>query len=225
MTDRPDSRRTPPPSPGVSQAPTPGRHLDNENRASPPGLRRTDDDEFYAQGHHLDNANRTPPPEHNTEVWHEMHTGFTPEGGMVDSPSADPPPLNLGPGHLTSPELNITPLEMFLRLADDQRDNIYDLNQVIANNQAELARAQERLRQLDRFIRIQRISNRRHSGRRSPLSNVTTPVRPVPLSPPPIRRIRDAPPVRGPNTRRARRRWDQNGNRLWLQQTNTPLKL
>jgi uncharacterized coiled-coil protein SlyX len=219
-----DPPRTPPPSPGVSQAPTPGHPMDNEYR---PGLIRTDGPEFAALGHHRDNENRTHTPEHNTSM-HEMHTGFTPEEGMVDSPSADPPPLNLGPGHFTSPELNITPLEMFLRLADDQRDNIYDLNQVIANNQAELARAERRLGELNRFIRIQRISNRRLSGRRSPLSTVTTPVRHVVTTP-----VRPVPSIQGPPPRpRPRRRreriesgWVQDGNKLWLQQTNTPLKL
>jgi hypothetical protein len=115
-------------------------------------------------------------------------------------------------------------MEMLHSLADDQRYRIRDLNQVIANNQAELARAGRRLGELVQFIRVQGNLNRRHSGRTSPLSNVTTPVRPVPLSPPPIRRIRDAPPVRRSNTRRAPPRWTPDGRRLW-EQTNTPLKL
>jgi hypothetical protein len=239
-----DPSQTPPPSPGVSQAHTPGRHLDNEYR---PGLRRTSGPEFYAQGHHLVNENSTPPPgprrmgpEHNTEGWHEM-PWFTPEEGMVGSPSADPPPLSLGRGHLTSPELNITPMEMLHSLADDQRYRIRDLNQVIANNQAELARAERRLGELVQFIRVQGNLNRRHSGRTSPLSNVTTPempvvttpVRPVDTTPVrPVPRIRGPPPIRrrvriesGSTNTPPRQRWDQNGTKLWLQQTNTPLKL
>ena len=147
-----DPSQTPPPSPGVRQAPTPGHYsLDNENRTPTPG--------HYS----LDNENRTPPPhfiglrrvgrEHNAEVWqNDMHTGYTPEGGMVDSPSQDspsqqsPPRLVLSPSqyHEAMSNPQNAPISLLEEIERDLDDERRDLEAVIHNNQERLLRVRRR---------------------------------------------------------------------------------
>ena len=137
----------------------------------------------------------------------------TPGGGNTFTPIASPPNINqsserlvnspsdssddmssliLPASHYNQPVLNSTPLGLLRDLEDDLMSQVDDLNQVIAHNRASMARAQAQLVRVRQLITIQNNMYRRRSGRRSPLSQVTTPPPPQPqpvlVSPPRVRR-------------------------------------
>jgi len=167
MTDRPDSSRTPTRPPHGANGPTPSRILDRNNNFVP--INSTPVSNTYGRqaGNFREFAARhsqglSPPrlrrsgPQH-TAVWHDLHTGFTPEGGLVDSPSQQesPPRLVLSPSQyneaLSNPES--APIRLLEDIERDLDNQIRDLQAVIRNNQEQLLRTRHHHRIVTGIIR------------------------------------------------------------------------
>ena len=149
MTDRPDSRRTPLPSPSGANGPTPSRRMGNftpidRTPARDTYGRQVGDFRTFAARHtqhappQLRRLNR---PEHSAE-WHEM--SISPDNGLVSSPSqqVSPPRLALTPSQyseaLSNPQA--APISILQEIERDLDDQIRDLQAVILNNQELLLR-------------------------------------------------------------------------------------
>lgn len=146
MTDRPDSRRTPLPSPSGANGPTPSRRMGNFTPIDRTPVRDTygrqvGDFRTFAARHNPPQLRRLNRPEHSAE-WHEM--SISPDNDLVSSPSQQdsPPRLALSRSQYSEALSNPqgAPISILQEIERDLDDQIRDLQAVIRNNQEQLLR-------------------------------------------------------------------------------------